>query len=74
VQRSFPVATRALRLAATIYMPSEAFICTVLRGKEVSFTTKVLADGCTAHILKEVEGPCAWIGIHVTGDDTSVLL
>jgi hypothetical protein len=56
--------------------PSEAFTFTELRGNEVSFTAKVLAavgDGCTVDILREVEGLCAWIGIHVTGEGNSVL-
>jgi hypothetical protein len=50
--------------------PSEAFIFTELRGNKVSFTAKVLAavgDGCTTNILKEAEGPPAWIGICVKG-------
>jgi hypothetical protein len=57
--------------------PSEAFIFTELGGNKVSFTAKVLAavgDGCTADISKEVEGPCAWIGICITGDGTNVFL
>jgi hypothetical protein len=57
--------------------PSEAFIFTELREKEVSFTAKVLAavdDGWTAGICKEVEGLAAWIGIGVTAEGTSILL
>jgi hypothetical protein len=78
VQWFLPVATRALWLAATIDMPKFPIrsIFTELGGNEVSFTAVVLAavDGCTAGILKEVEGQCAWIGICVTGDGTRVLL
>jgi hypothetical protein len=57
--------------------PSEAFIFTELVGNEVSLTAEVLAavgDGWTVDILKEVEGPCAWIGMCVKGDGTSVFL
>jgi hypothetical protein len=57
--------------------PSEAFIFTEIRGNEVSFTGNVLADvsdGCTADILKRVEGLSTWIAICVTGDGTSVML
>jgi hypothetical protein len=48
-----------------------------IRGNEVSFTAKVLAvvgDGCTANILRDVEGQCAWIQIHVTGEGNNVFL
>jgi hypothetical protein len=58
-------------------LSSEAFIFTELRVKEVFSTAEVLAavgNGCTADILKEVEGLCTWIGIRVTGDGTNVLL
>jgi hypothetical protein len=46
-------------------------------GEEVSFTANVLAavgDGCTADIWKEGERLCAWIGIDVRAEGTSIFL
>jgi hypothetical protein len=47
------------------------FIFTELRGKEVSFTAKVLAaagDGWAYDILKKVEGLSTWMGTGVTAE------
>jgi hypothetical protein len=56
---------------------SDAFVFTEFRGKEVTFTAKVLfavGDGWTADICKEVEALSAWIGIGVLVEGTNVLL